>query len=49
MPIRLSTEESNTKAQRLYQSLGFTKSDVLDGDDVVFVLRCVNRLQEVRR
>ena len=49
MPIKLSTEESNTKAQRLYQSLGFTKSDVLDGDDVVFVLRCVNRLQEVRR
>lgn len=39
MPIKLSTEAFNTKAQRLYRSLGFTRSDELDGDDFVFVLR----------
>ena len=49
MPIKLSTEAANSKAQRLYQSLGFTKSDILDGDDLVYVLRSVNRLQEVPR
>ncbi len=38
MPIKLSTEQSNVKAQRLYASLGFLKSDELDGDDLVYVL-----------
>lgn len=38
MPIKLSTEALNTKAQKLYRSIGFTKSDELDGDDLVFVL-----------
>ena len=38
-PIKLSTEASNIKAQTLYQSLGFTKSEELDGDDLVFILR----------
>ncbi len=38
MPIRLSTEAHNTRARKLYQSLGFTKTDELDGDDPVFVL-----------
>jgi diamine N-acetyltransferase len=38
MPIKLSTEQSNVKAQRLYTSLGFIKSDELDGDDLVYVL-----------
>lgn len=38
MPIYLSTEVVNTKAQRLYQSIGFTKTDQLDGDDPVFLL-----------
>ncbi len=38
MPIKLSTEASNVKAQKLYRSIGFTKSDELDGDDLVFIL-----------
>lgn len=38
MPIKLTTETDNVKAQRLYCSIGFTKSDELDGDDLVFVL-----------
>ena len=37
-PIKLSTEVENTRAQALYQSLGFTKLDELDGDDLVFAL-----------
>lgn len=36
--IKLSTEESNEKAQKLYASLGFMKLDELDGDDLVFEL-----------
>lgn len=36
--IILSTEESNKKAQSLYISLGFEKSDEMDGDDLVFIL-----------
>ena len=39
MPIKLSTEALNIKAQKLYQSVGFIKTDELDGDDLVFVLR----------
>lgn len=38
MPIKLSTEQKNVKAQRLYQSIGFRRSDEMDGDDLVFVL-----------
>ncbi len=38
MPIKLSTEALNTNAQNLYQAIGFTKSDELDGDDLVFIL-----------
>ena len=37
MPIKLSTEVYNIKAQKLYCSIGFVKSDELDGDDLVFV------------
>ena len=37
-PIRLSTEQNNEKAQRLYRSLGFRLLPVLDGDDLVFEL-----------
>ena len=37
-PIKLSTEVDNTRAQRLYSSIGFVKSEELDGDDLVFVL-----------
>ena len=36
MPIKLSTEANNRKAQTLYLSLGFRKLDELDGDDLVF-------------
>lgn len=36
--IKLSTECDNTRAQALYQSLGFEKLDELDGDDLVFGL-----------
>lgn len=34
--LRLSTEASNVKAQRLYMDIGFAKLDELDGDDLVF-------------
>ncbi len=36
--IKLSTEGSNLKAQRLYLSLGFRKLEEMDGDDLVFGL-----------
>jgi len=39
VPIKLATEERNVKAQALYKSLGFTRLDELDGDDLVFGLR----------
>ena len=38
MPIKLSTEKENEKAQRLYRSLGFKLLPELDGDDLVFCL-----------
>lgn len=38
MPIKLSTEVANTRAQRLYESIGFVKSEEMDGDDLVFIL-----------
>ena len=38
MPIKLSTEAENVKAQRLYQSIGFRKLDELDGEDLVFCM-----------
>ena len=37
MPIKLSTEALNVKAQKLYSSIGFVRSEELDGDDLVFV------------
>ena len=37
LPIKLSAEKDNEKAHRLYQSIGFSLSDELDGDDLVFV------------
>ena len=37
-PLKLSTEVHNTKAQKLYQTVGFVKTDELDGDDLVFIL-----------
>ena len=37
-PIKLATEQSNEKAQRLYASLGFRQLAELDGDDLVFGL-----------
>lgn len=36
MPIKLSTEADNLKAQRLYQSIGFKRTVEMDGDDLVF-------------
>lgn len=36
-PIKLSTETFNMKAQKLYCSIGFVKSEELDGDDLVFI------------
>lgn len=38
MPIKLATEPHNAKAQKLYASIGFVKSEEMDGDDLVFVL-----------
>ena len=37
MPIKLSTEELNIRAQKLYRSIGFVKAEEKDGDDLVFV------------
>lgn len=37
--IKLSCEAANTKAQRLYTSVGFTRTDELDGDDIVYKYR----------
>lgn len=38
MPIKLSAEAENTRAQRLYERIGFQRLDELDGDDLVFGL-----------
>nr|WP_297864082.1 GNAT family N-acetyltransferase [uncultured Acetatifactor sp.] len=38
VPIKLSAETDNVKAQRLYLSIGFVKTDEMDGDDFVFRL-----------
>ena len=38
MPIKLSTEADNLKAQRLYQSIGFKRTVEKDGDDLVFMI-----------
>lgn len=34
--LRLSTEVSNTKAQRLYESIGFARLEELDGSDLIY-------------
>ncbi len=36
--IKLAAEACNTRAHRLYESLGFQKLDEMDGDDLVFAL-----------
>ena len=36
-PVKLSTENNNTRAHHLYRSIGFALSDEMDGDDLVFV------------
>jgi len=36
LEIKIAVEESNKKAQKLYESLGFIKTNELDGDDLVF-------------
>ena len=38
MPIKLSAGVENTRAQRLYERIGFHRLDELDGDDLVFGL-----------
>ncbi len=38
VPIELTTEQENERAQRLYLALGFTRTDEMDGDDPVFLL-----------
>ncbi len=38
MPIKLSVEVDNDRAQRLYRRVGFQKLEELDGDDLVFCL-----------
>ena len=42
MPIRLSAEETHTKAHRLYGSPGSRLTDERDGDDLVFALSAAN-------
>ena len=36
-PVKLSVEQNNKQAQRLYTSIGFCYSGEMDGDDLVFV------------
>ncbi len=36
VPVKLSTEHSNKKAQKLYSSIGFQHLGETDGDDLVF-------------
>ena len=36
LPVKLSAEKDNTKAHRLYESVGFLLTDEIDGDDLVF-------------
>lgn len=38
LPVKLSAEPDNDRAQKLYRSVGFTLSGERDGDDLVFVL-----------
>ena len=39
IPIRLSSEQRNARAQHIYSSLGFIKLDELDGDDFIFEMK----------
>ncbi len=39
MPIKLSVDENNYKAQKLYESLGFCKNGETDGDDAVYMYK----------
>ena len=41
-PIKLSAEQANHSAQRLYCSLGFIHNGEMDGDDLVFAYRKVS-------
>ena len=36
MPVKLAVEAANTRAQRLYRSLGFRQLPERDGDDLVY-------------
>ena len=38
LPVKLAVEKCNDKARRLYASLGFRRTDEMDGDDLIFVL-----------
>ena len=42
IPIKLATESYNLKAQKLYESVGFVKSEEMDGDDFVFLYQSSN-------
>ena len=39
MPIKLSVDRNNIKAHKLYESLGFIKTDENDGDEVVYMYK----------
>ena len=36
MPIKISVEQANEKAQLLYRSIGMQEKGEMDGDDLVF-------------
>ena len=36
LDVKIAVEESNKKAQKMYEKLGFVKTNELDGDDLVF-------------
>lgn len=38
-PIKLSAEQENAKAHRLYQAVGFCRTEEMDGDDLVFIYK----------
>ena len=41
IPIKIAVEEKNEKAQKLYETLGFIKTDELDGSDLVYCYKPV--------
>lgn len=48
VPICLSVEQDNYRAQALYQSIGFTRTSRMDGDDIVYEYSAEGKQQTLR-